>query len=194
VAAFRSLRAAGASALEAAEVINLANTIDLVSKAYLHERRGAGGKWVGSGPRIGPPKEQRARARARLIAQGRLPAPAQPATVQSLREKHATIGQLARAQEQTAKIATEAAQIHVQKMIKQVHDEHAQYVKDVTAAQSAEDAHKAHLKFFAIMASLIGGAIIGAITAGLGLPVVASLAVSISPAAAEALFEMKKRL
>src|SRR5215471_6231145 len=52
VAAFRSLRAAGASALEAAEVINLANTIDLVSKAYLHERRGAGGKWVGSGPRI----------------------------------------------------------------------------------------------------------------------------------------------
>lgn len=206
VQTWRALLAEGASVEEATAIIQLADAvemavIDLSSQVWKHEPRGKGGRWVKSGapttPRIAPPSKRRAIRRAQLAAQGRLPASAAPSTqsrAKEISQKPATLGHLAVAQEQTARIAQQAAHEEAMHALSQAKEIHENYVKEHAAAETAEEKRKSWLKFFGVVAALLVGAAAGLLLAGLGVPAVAAAFAGISPALAEALYEKKFEL
>jgi hypothetical protein len=198
VAAFCSLRAAGATVAEAAEVIELAGQVDQVVidlAAWEHEARGKGGRWVRGNPTIHPAlQSMAARPQTSMAEIG--PGP-NPAVAKSMGE-HATKRQLAHAQAQTVEIATaaarEEARRHVDRLSREVKYNHEQFVAAEKAAADAQEKHKARLKFFGVMGSLIGGAVLAYVESKTGVADPIQIATAISPGAAEALFELNKRL
>lgn len=183
-AAFAALSRTGCSALEAAGAILLSREVEL-AEAWTHELRGKGGRWVKNQPLLSP---------ALAHQTGLVVEPQRDPAVAAMREKPATLGQLAHAQEQTAAIARESAHSAAQKAAAQVLHVHENYVKEHEAADKAVEKHKAWLKFFGVMSTTIVGGIAAYVEARTGVPDAMQIATAISPIAAESLFELKKKL
>jgi hypothetical protein len=203
-ALFAELRLAGASTFEAVEVLLAAqqidHVIDLVSKAWMHERRGKGGQFASSGGTLtsGLRHSQRAQRRSQLAAARNTapsrsaapaPAPVTHETVQQIAHKEAAqmavkVG--ARVAAGADRVAAEHAQQSMAKISKQI--EEANQYKDVVEKK------KSRKKGIAMLTSLIGGAGLAYLENKMGAPGLAQAFTSITPAAAEALFEMKNEL
>jgi hypothetical protein len=183
-AAFAELSRMGCSAMDAARAVLLANQVEL-AEAWAHEARGKGGKWVRGNPVLHP---------ALRPQTGHALGPETDPAVASIKDKPATLGHLARAQEQTAKIAQEAAREAAQKAATQVLAVHHNYVKETEEAETKHAKRKAWMKFFGVMSTTVAGGVAAYIESKTGVPGAAQIATAISPITAEALFELKNKL
>lgn len=197
------LRADGATALEAAQVIELARqaarwgprTIELIgmrvhseshASAWRSELRGPHGEWVSSGATLSSSTTiERDRGAAeqedafrRIAREEAIKAAAiQAGKVRSVVE-----------QDQGRQIREQEAQIRqLQKQVRTA-NQHVAKLAEQTEGK------KAKTKSLAVISSLVGGAVIGGVEAAVGAPGLATVLSSIAPGVIESLFEWKKRL
>lgn len=199
----RQLRADGATAIETAQVIELARsasrwmpprrTIELVgvsfrshAEAWRSELRGPHGEWVSSGATL---------TQTTTIERDRSQAEQEDAFRRIAREEavkaaavQATKVRGVVEQEQGQQIRQQEVQIRqLQKQVRSANQRMARMSEQT-------ETKKARTKSLAVISSLVGGAVIGGVEAAIGAPGLAAVASSIAPGVIESLFEWKKRL
>lgn len=194
------LRADGASTLEVVQVIELARqasrwwssqAIELAGVTYAaswrHELRGPHGEWISSGGTL--------KASVQDIGALRSQAEQEDQVRRIAREEAVRAATIAQAQYRQVHEPEEAK--HEREMAAQIRQLQKQVrtANQRIAAQGEQiEGKKAKTKFWAVLSSLVGGAILGGVEAKLGTPNMAAIASSIAPAAIETLFERRKRL
>jgi hypothetical protein len=190
-----ALREIGATALEQAEVL-LAVTeadaliIDLSEPAWMHERRGKGGKWTGDSTASAVADRLKAESRRDDAVRKSLRANTRKQVATALRPDTPMTQEEARVAKAAGGEGMTPAHHEVAKMITEVRQTHEKYVQD----SDTEEGKKARTKTMAVVASLLGGAILGGIESKLGVSDLVAIASSIGPAIIESLFEWWKRL
>lgn len=187
-AAFAELSRCGVSAMEAAGAILLSREVDLAEAVWKHELRGPGGKWARGNPVVHPAVAALSPGRAHQS--GLALAPQQDPSVKSAMDRPATMRHLAHAQMQTMKIAQDAAKTAAAHAVQQAIDIHTE-AERTSDIQRTKDANR---KLISVALGLIGGAVVGLITAGLGLPATYAILLALTPSLAEAAYERKYRL
>jgi hypothetical protein len=193
---FLALRKAGATMRDVAVILSVVAEVDraiIDLAAWEHEARGKGGKWTRGNPVVHPllqpqekPRAAGLRPQTSMAEIGPGPNPA----VRASMDQPATMRHLAKAQAQTLQIAQEAARSAAAHAVKQATELHQEHMRQEDIAEGK----KSNKKFWAVTASLVGGAVAGLVEAKLGVPDVAVALSTISPALAEAMFEKKYRL
>lgn len=194
------LRADGASTLEVVQVIELARqasrwssdrAIELAGVSYSaswrHELRGPHGEWISSAGTLRASVQDMGALRTQAEQEDQFRRIAREEAVRAAATAQAKYREIHEPQE-AAHEREQAAQIRqLQKQIRTANQR--------IAAQSEKiEGQKAKTKFWAVISSLVGGAVLGAVEAKMGTPDLAVIASSIAPSAIETLFERKKRL
>lgn len=194
------LRADGASTLEVVQVIGLARqasrwwssqAIELAgvtySAAWRRELRGPHGEWISSAGTLHASVQDMGAIRSQAEQEDQFRHIAREEAVRAAATAQAKYRQI-HEPEEAGQLREQAAQIRqLQKQVRTANQK-------IAAQAEQTEGRKAKTKFWAVISSLVGGAILGGVEAKLGTPDLAVLASSITPAAIETLFERRKRL
>jgi Tat protein secretion system quality control protein TatD with DNase activity len=184
------LRADGATTAEARQVIELARQYDQVARQFgirqpritdlaYHpdQARGPHGRWIHSGQSLVEAAKHEDEIRD-IASQTAI----RVATTQDIAfDQRVRAAQTERDRKQDAQIRALQRQIRAAN-------------QHVAELESRTEGKKAKTKSLAVVASLIGGVLVGAVEAALGVPGLATALSSIAPAVIESMFEWKKRL
>jgi hypothetical protein len=193
------LRADGATTAEVVQVIELARqadrwggrAIELASASYAaswsKELRGPHGEWIKSGADVHASVHTGQDPMAAAQHENEIRDIARQTAIKVATMQDVAFGKRAREQ-QAERDRKQDAQI--QALTRQVRTAN----QHIAEMQSKTEGRKARTKSLAVISSLVGGAVLGGVEAKLGVPNLAAVVSSITPATIESLFEWKKRL